>query len=104
MSEKKPLKNKDRMKKPRNEMPLHPAEERIHNLEEVPVGYSLEQAQDEATRCIQCKKPDCIPGCPVGIDIPAFLKFVENGDIAAAAKNRTIVTKIEPRLVIQFPP
>ncbi|MGK7344194.1 MAG: NADPH-dependent glutamate synthase [Candidatus Nitrospinota bacterium M3_3B_026] len=84
--EKKPLKAKDRMKKPRNEMPLRRAEERVRNFEEVPVGYSLEQAMDEAARCIQCKKPDCIGGCPVGIDIPAFIKMVENGDVAGAAK------------------
>lgn len=86
MSEKKGLTSKERMKKPRNEMPLHEAARRISNWAEVPVGYSLEQAQDEASRCIQCKKPDCIGGCPVGIDIPAFIKLVEQGDISAAAK------------------
>jgi glutamate synthase (NADPH/NADH) small chain len=84
--EKTELKAKDRMKKPRNHMQLHAAEKRIHNFEEVPVGYTLFQAQDEASRCIQCKKPDCIPGCPVNIDIPAFLKLVELGDVAGAAK------------------
>ncbi len=85
MSEKKKLSNKERMSKPRNEMPLHPPEERVRNMNEVPIGYSLEQAQDEASRCIQCKKPVCIGGCPVGINIPAFLKLVEEGDIEAAA-------------------
>lgn len=83
--EKKELSNKERMAKPRNEMPLHDAAKRILNMGEVPVGYSLEQAMDEASRCIQCKKPVCIGGCPVGIDIPKFLKFVEEGDITAAA-------------------
>ncbi len=81
----KKLKAKERMKKPRNEMPLNAAEERIRNWGEVPIGYSMEQARDEALRCIQCKKPDCIGGCPVGIDIPAFIKLVEEGDITAAA-------------------
>ena len=69
----------------RNAMPLHSAKERILSWEEVPIGYSLEQAMDEAARCIQCKKPECIGGCPVGIDIPAFIKLVESGDIAGAA-------------------
>lgn len=77
---------KERMKKPRNEMPLHDAAERIRHFEEVPTGYTLEQAMDEASRCIQCKKPDCIGGCPVGIDIPTFLLQLEDGDVAGAAK------------------
>src|SRR5574337_226410 len=80
------LSQKERMKKPRNSMPLHEAGLRILNWEEVPVGYSLEQARDEAIRCIQCKKPECVPACPVGIDIPAFIKLVEGGDVAGAAK------------------
>ncbi len=85
MSDKKGPSSKERMKKPRNEMPLNSAEERIHTMDEVPIGYTMEQAQDEAMRCIQCKKPDCIGGCPVSIDIPAFLKLIEEGDVAAAA-------------------
>lgn len=77
---------KERMKKPRNEMPHVSAKDRVLNFEEVPIGYTLEEAMDEAQRCIQCKKPECIGGCPVGIDIPAFLLMVEEGDIGAAAK------------------
>ncbi|MBI4667228.1 MAG: NADPH-dependent glutamate synthase [Nitrospinae bacterium] len=84
--EKKGLSQKERMKKPRNHMPLNKAEERVHNWDEVPMGFALEQAMDEAGRCIQCKKPECVEGCPVGIDIPAFIKLVEEGDVAAAAK------------------
>lgn len=80
------LSPKERMKKPRNVMPLHSAGLRIHTWEEVPVGYSQEQAMDEAIRCIQCKKPECVPACPVGINIPAFIKLVEEGDIPGAAK------------------
>ncbi|MDH4198957.1 MAG: NADPH-dependent glutamate synthase [Spirochaetia bacterium] len=80
------IKAKDRMAKPRNEMPLNDPAKRVTNFEEVPIGYTLDQAQAEAFRCIQCKKPDCIPGCPVGIDIPAFIKLVEEGDVAAAAR------------------
>ncbi|MDH5478675.1 MAG: dihydropyrimidine dehydrogenase, partial [Nitrospinota bacterium] len=86
MNEKKKINTKERMKKPRNEMPLHEAAKRITNFEEVPIGYTLEQAMDEAGRCIQCKKPECIGGCPVGIDIPAFLSLLEEGDVAGAAR------------------
>ncbi len=85
-SQKPKLSNKERIKKPPNIVPLAPAEERIHNFDEVPLGYSLAQAQDEATRCIQCKKPKCVVGCPVSIDIPGFLQLVEDGDIKGAAR------------------
>ncbi|MBI5814326.1 MAG: NADPH-dependent glutamate synthase [Nitrospinae bacterium] len=84
--EKKGLSQKERMKKPRNILPLNDAGLRVQNFLEVPIGYSMEQARDEASRCIQCKKPECVGGCPVGIDIPAFIKLVEQGDVAAAAK------------------
>ena len=83
--EKKGLSQKERMKKPRNDMPLNDAGLRVKNFLEVPAGYSLAQAMDEAQRCIQCKKPECVGGCPVGIDIPAFIRLVEQGDVAGAA-------------------
>ncbi len=67
-------------------MPLNPGEKRIHNFLEVPIGYTAEQAMQEARRCIQCKKPGCIGGCPVGINIPAFLELIEDGKFAEAAK------------------
>jgi len=53
-----------------------PPKERIHNYDEVPFGYSPEEAVLEAQRCIQCKKPGCIAGCPVEIDIPGFIKHI----------------------------
>ncbi len=71
---------------PHVEMPLHPAGERIHNFEEVPVGYTREQAIQEANRCIQCTKRACVPACPVGIDIPGFIKLITEGKMASAAK------------------
>ncbi len=80
------LSNKQRMALSFQEMSLLPPEERVKNFEEVPIGYSLEEAIAEAQRCIQCKKPDCVDGCPVGIDIPAFIKLIENGNMADAAK------------------
>lgn len=57
---------------------------RATNFEEVCLGYNLEEAQAEASRCIQCKNPKCVGGCPVNIDIPGFIKEVVNGDIEAA--------------------
>lgn len=77
---------KDRMKQPRNHMPLNAPEKRVQNWDEVPIGFTLEQARNEASRCIQCKKPDCVNGCPVSINIPAFLIELENGNVAEAAK------------------
>ena len=49
-----------------------PPKERIKNYDEVPYGYSPAEAVLEAQRCLQCKKPMCIEGCPVEIDIPEF--------------------------------
>ncbi|MDR1921057.1 MAG: NADPH-dependent glutamate synthase [Candidatus Adiutrix sp.] len=69
---------------PRQPMPEQPAAERRHNFKEVPLGYSPETARAEAGRCIQCKKPGCVSGCPVGIDIPAFIKPIADGDLPAA--------------------
>ncbi|HES58249.1 MAG TPA: NADPH-dependent glutamate synthase [Firmicutes bacterium] len=66
---------------PRQPMPEQPAEVRRRNFEEVPYGYSLEVAKLEAERCIQCKKPLCVAGCPVGIDIPGFIKLLAEGDV-----------------------
>ncbi len=67
-------------------MPEQPAEVRRRNFEEVPLGYSPEQAKLEATRCLQCKKPACVEGCPVGIDIPGFIKLIAEGDFTAAIR------------------
>jgi glutamate synthase (NADPH/NADH) small chain len=59
---------------------------RVKNFEEVENNFTKEQAQLEAQRCIQCKKPKCIEGCPVRIDIPAFVKAVADDDIKNAGK------------------
>ncbi|NMG83179.1 MAG: NADPH-dependent glutamate synthase [Methanosarcinales archaeon] len=69
----------------RPEMPEQRPEERIHNFNEVALGYTEEQAVIEANRCLQCKKPQCIKGCPVGIDIPAFIKNIAERDFEASA-------------------
>lgn len=57
-------------------MPKQKPEDRIHNFNEVALGYTMEQAVAEAERCIQCPKPQCIQGCPVEVDIPAFIKEI----------------------------
>ncbi|MBS1975966.1 MAG: NADPH-dependent glutamate synthase [Bacteroidetes bacterium] len=80
------LSNKDRILMPHQEMPLRPAESRVLNFEEVPIGYSAEQAEKEAMRCLQCKKPHCIEACPVGINIPGFIKLIEQGKPEEAIK------------------
>jgi len=59
--------------------------ERIHNFYEVALGYTEEQALAEAERCLQCPKPQCVKGCPVEIDIPAFIKEIKDGNFLAAS-------------------
>src|SRR3989304_2963544 len=65
-------------------MPEQPPAERVKNDREVPYGYSEEQAIAEAQRCLQCARPGCMNGCPVGIDIKGFLQHVADGDFRAA--------------------
>ena len=69
------MRNKPRLRDPR---------ERSGDFNEVSMGYSPEQAVEEASRCIQCKNPQCVKGCPVNIDIPAFIKQIVAGDPKAA--------------------
>ncbi|MBU0502059.1 MAG: NAD(P)-binding protein, partial [Candidatus Margulisbacteria bacterium] len=73
-------------KKKRQKMNERVAAERKKDFKEVPLGYTPEQATFEAKRCIQCKKPLCVQGCPVEVDIPGFIKFVAEGKFAEAAK------------------
>jgi len=64
-------------------------EVRIHNFDEVPFGYSEEEAVAEAERCLQCPNPTCVEGCPVQIDIPRFINHIKNrrfGDAIAVIK------------------
>ncbi|MFA4989293.1 MAG: NADPH-dependent glutamate synthase [Candidatus Omnitrophota bacterium] len=63
----------------RNKIPHQPPEERIKNFLEVALGFSESEAQKEASRCLQCKNKPCVKGCPVGIDIPAFIKLIQEG-------------------------
>jgi len=80
------LSAKERMKIPRQKMPEQPPLERIRNFQEVNLGFTAELARMEALRCIQCPKPHCIEGCPVGVQIRDFVKLVAEGDYAGAAR------------------
>jgi glutamate synthase (NADPH/NADH) small chain len=83
--EEKVEKKEKKEKIPRQPMPEQDPKARIGNFEEVPVGYSAETAMLEAKRCIQCKKPSCVPGCPVDVDIPGFIKLIAEGKFIEAA-------------------
>ncbi len=81
-----PLTAKERAALPRVKMPELPAEVRVHSLrEEVNQGLRYEQAVTEAHRCLNCKNPTCMEGCPVHIEIPRFIKYIEQGEINKAA-------------------
>ncbi|MEM3356409.1 MAG: NADPH-dependent glutamate synthase, partial [Candidatus Bathyarchaeia archaeon] len=61
-------------------------EVRRHNFNEVALGYTEEQAIEEASRCLQCPKPQCVPGCPVEVEIPAFIRLIREGKFDEAVK------------------
>ena len=67
-------------------MPKQTAAVRRRNFDEVALGYSEEQAIEEAGRCIQCKKPGCMKGCPVEVNIPEFIGAIREGDMPEAAR------------------
>ena len=82
-----PLKAKDRVKIPRVRMPeLDPAYRATTRLEEVNQGLTAEMAMREAQRCLDCKHPSCVEGCPVNINIPGFIKQIEKGEFIEAAR------------------
>ncbi len=72
-------------KLPRHPMPEQEAKVRARNFEEVPLGYSNETAMAEASRCLRCKKPKCVEGCPVNVKIPEFVGLIADGDFIGAA-------------------
>lgn len=80
------LKAPRRMKIPVQEMACQTPEDRINNFKEVSLGLSHDQARIEAARCIRCKKPDCVSGCPVDIDIPAFVHEIASGNPLSASR------------------
>ncbi len=75
----------------RQKVSQQPVKERVKNFFEVALGFSKEEAEKEAKRCLQCKDPLCVKGCPVEIDIPAFIKLIREG------KQKEALDKIKER-------
>ncbi len=73
-------------KRTRQPMPERPADERVTDFDEVPLGYTPEQAIAEAQRCLQCKRPTCVDGCPVMVQIPEFIQLITEGRFSEAAR------------------
>ncbi len=85
-SEKKPRK----MDLNRREMPKQDSHQRTFNFHEVALGYTEQLAQEEASRCLQCKKPGCVANCPVSVPIPQFIQAITDGDYRRAIEiNKT---------------
>lgn len=82
----KPLDDRKKGQKlPRQRMPEQRPMERITNFYEVPHGYTEELAVNEAVRCLQCKDPQCVKGCPVNVNIPWFVRLISEGKFIEAA-------------------
>jgi len=80
------LTKKERLKIPRQDMPVQEPEERVQNFNEVALGFTLDLAKKEAERCLQCMEPHCMEGCPVEVTIPQFIEAVRKGDMAEAVR------------------
>ncbi len=80
------LSQKERMTIPRQGMPVQEPEVRAGNFEEVALGLTSELAQLEADRCLQCAKPKCVEGCPVGVRIPEFIRALREGEMVSAVE------------------
>ena len=81
-----PEAKKNKLSIPRQPMPERSPLERVVGFMEVPLGYAADAAVVEAERCLQCKDPQCVKGCPVGINIPSFIKLILEGKPGEAAK------------------
>lgn len=98
------LKVKERQKIPAQEMPVQEPALRSKNMQEVALGYSFQQAQVEAFRCLQCAKKNCIEGCPVKIDIPRFIDHIAKGEMEqaiAVVKETTLLPAVCGRVCPQ---
>jgi len=82
------MEEKEKKRKiPRQPMPEQEPKVRARNFMEVPLGYTSELAMKEAERCLQCKKPSCMEGCPVSVDIPGFIRHIKAGEFTEAIRN-----------------
>ncbi len=80
------LTQKERTRIPRQEMPAQDPVVRGGNFNEVALGFTAELAQQEADRCLQCARPHCVEGCPVGVLIPQFIRALREGDMEGAVR------------------
>ncbi len=80
------LTQRERLRIPRQRMPAQAPAARRTNYSEVALGFTPELAQQEAERCLQCAKPHCVEGCPVGVLIPQFIKALREGDIEGSIR------------------
>lgn len=97
-------KQEKKPKIPRQKMPEQDPIERAHNFYEVALGYDNDLALLEASRCLNCKKPYCVAGCPVEVDIPDFVALVKAGDIIGASwklKEKNSLPRIAGRVCPQ---
>jgi glutamate synthase (NADPH) small chain len=81
-----PLTKRDRLAIDRQEMPSRNATARSGTFDEVNLGFTEHLALLEAQRCLACKRPTCVEGCPVAVDIPTFVRQIEDGDLRGAAQ------------------
>jgi glutamate synthase (NADPH/NADH) small chain len=80
------LTNRERVRIARQEMPTQEPVARRTNYDEVALGFTEELAKQEANRCLQCIKPKCVEGCPVGVLIPEFIKALREGDMEGSVR------------------
>ena len=80
-------KTEKKEKIPRQKMPEQPAKVRRRNFNEVPLGLEEEVAVKESERCLQCKNPGCVQGCPVGIDIPGFISLIKQREFTKSIRH-----------------
>ncbi|RPJ20422.1 MAG: dihydropyrimidine dehydrogenase, partial [Desulfobacteraceae bacterium] len=80
-------KTEKKEKIPRHKMPEQPAQVRRRNFNEVPLGYEEDAAVKEAERCLQCKNPSCVQGCPVGVDIPGFISWLKQREFTKSIRH-----------------
>jgi len=81
-----PLSKRERLTIGRQTMPARDAHERSGTFDEVNLGFTEHLAMAEAQRCLACKRATCVEGCPVSVDIPTFIRRIEEGDLAEAAR------------------
>ena len=82
------------MRMDKNPMPEQDPQARIGNFDEVALGYSAEAAVDEAQRCLHCREPRCVGGCPVSVPIPDFVAKIAGGDFKGAYETLAAVTSL----------